>query len=785
MTRRQSSPAALACVLIAIAASIPFLAAPTRAAAAPTTSAVPVIIDTDMFTSADDVAAVSTAFALQAQNEADVLAITLNTRTINGQHPVSTETWDCAAALEYFYGSSAPIGTQTPLGNPTPNSPDFAGPCGQLAPASAVPPTAAEAGPGGSQNALTVDEAALNAAANDSVVIICTGYEGNLAALLQADPTLVQQKVAMLVVMGGDYKGTPPSGTAENNFYGDPADASYVAKNWPGPVVYEGETVGESVTSGQTISSAQPAYSPLRAAYEAFVGAGNYYYSYDPIAAYYGIESRYLNDPTAGGIFTPVAGQNSVNPTTGDNTFAVNATGPQDYLSFANSNTPATVGTSLENLLDYVPPPPSGVTAPTNTAPPTISGTPQVGQTLTASTGSWNGGPTHYTYRWLDCAGSSCQPIGGASSQTYQPAARTVGDRLEVEVWASVPGASSSPVISAATAPVSAQPQTPVNEVLPLIQGTSQQGQTLTVRRGTWTDDPTQFTYQWERCPATGAAVGCIPIPGATSVSYKPTADDVGHTLVVLETAGGSGLNPATARSEPTKVVAPPSTVQRSGSPGGRVAPYDTSAPTVSGRAIVGRLLSASTGTWTGTAPLGYAYQWQRLRHRRWSNLSGATRSTYRLRARNEGMRMRVVVTARNAAGEATIPSRSVGPILSVVSAKAERALTRALRVRGRHAQIVWLLRHLDDRFTFRAPAAGRLVVSWRYLPRHGRSMLVATARTTVLRAGRVLVTLRLTHHGARLLGRHHGSVTVIAAGTFRPRHHVAAHVTMPILLGG
>ncbi|MGH3743551.1 MAG: hypothetical protein ACRDTP_01665, partial [Mycobacteriales bacterium] len=231
--------------------------------------------------------------------------------------------------------------------------------------------------------------------------------------------------------------------------------------------------------------------------------------------------------------------------------------------------------------------------------------------------------------------------------------------------------------------------------------------------------------------------------------------------------------------------VMPPLAVQQGGSPGAQVAPYDTSAPAVFGRTIVGRLLSASTGAWTGTGPLAYTYQWQRLRHRRWSNLTGATSNSYRLKARNEGMKMRVVVTAQNAAGEATIPSRSVGPIQSVVSAKAEQALTRALRVHGRHAQIVWLLGHLDRSFAFRAPAAGRLVVSWRYPPRHGRSMLVARARTVVRRAGWTWVTLRLTNRGARLLGRHHRRLTIIADGTFRPRHHLAAHVTLPVVLRG
>ena len=80
----------------------------------------------------------------------------------------------------------------------------------------------------------------------------------------------------------------------------------------------------------------------------------------------------------------------------------------------------------------------SSAAAPVNTAPPTISGTPAVGATLTATNGTWNGTPTGYTYAWgrCDANGNSCATISGAAAQTYLLSQADAGTTLRVTVTA-------------------------------------------------------------------------------------------------------------------------------------------------------------------------------------------------------------------------------------------------------------------------------------------------------------------------------------------------------------
>ena len=78
-------------------------------------------------------------------------------------------------------------------------------------------------------------------------------------------------------------------------------------------------------------------------------------------------------------------------------------------------------------------------TAPKNTSPPTISGTPQEGSTLTVSPGSWTGSPApSLSYQWERCVGTGggCTAISGATGTTYVATSADVAHTLLVQVTA-------------------------------------------------------------------------------------------------------------------------------------------------------------------------------------------------------------------------------------------------------------------------------------------------------------------------------------------------------------
>ncbi len=159
--------------------------------------------------------------------------------------------------------------------------------------------------------------------------------------------------------------------------------------------------------------------------------------------------------------------------------------------------------------------------APVNTVLPMVSGTLKVGQMLSVTTGTWTGNPAPtFTYQWF-VDGS---PVMGEDSSSYTIQPGDLGLDVSVEVTATNVAGSASEEVSAGFVV-----QEPNNVVLPLITGTVQVGQTLTVSDGTWTGFPAPtFTYSWLYSPTS-----------PPSASWSHTGVMTSSYLIPPEQAGG------------------------------------------------------------------------------------------------------------------------------------------------------------------------------------------------------------------------------------------------------
>jgi trimeric autotransporter adhesin len=265
------------------------------------------------------------------------------------------------------------------------------------------------------------------------------------------------------------------------------------------------------------------------------------------------------------------------------------------------------------------------VEVPGNTVLPSISGTPSAGHTLSCSIGTWSGGtPQSYAYQWL----RDNVVIGAQNNSTYIVQAGDAGHAIRCRVTATNLGGSASATSAAVV--IKAAPQ---NTTAPSIAGTPVAGHTLTCHKGSWTGGYyLTYAYKWLR--------NNVAITGATSSTYVVKSGDIGKHLRCRVTA--SNVAGSTMATSAAVLIKTP--------------PKNTVAPKITGIPKVGKTLSCSLGTWTGSTPITYSRQWLRGG----SPIAGATSASYVVKAADKGKLLSCRVTAKNAAGQATKTSAAV-----------------------------------------------------------------------------------------------------------------------------
>ena len=272
-------------------------------------------------------------------------------------------------------------------------------------------------------------------------------------------------------------------------------------------------------------------------------------------------------------------------------------------------------------------PPPANTPA---TGAPTISGTAQVGETLTAETSAIvdadGMSSAVFIYQWL----ANGADVAAATSDTYTPVADDVGKAIKVKVSFRDDKNNPETLTSAATAAVEPRPNSPATGA-PTISGTVRVGETLTA--GTSGIDDADgmsgavFTYQWLADDA--------DIAGATSDTYTLVDADLDKAVKVRVIFTDNADNEETLTSEATAAVEP-----RPNSPA-------TGAPSISGTVRVGETLTVDTSgidDADGMSGAVFSYQWLA----NGADVAGATSDTYTPVETDVGKAIKVKVSFRD-----------------------------------------------------------------------------------------------------------------------------------------
>ena len=347
----------------------------------------------------------------------------------------------------------------------------------------------------------------------------------------------------------------------------------------------------------------------------------------------------------------------------------------------------------------------------TSTSPPTVTGTPKVGEMVRATVGGWRGGPRSYTFQWS----ADGVAIPGATFTGYVPTADQVGSRLSVQVSAHRTGYESGTAASAQSAAI-AKGTLEITRTTQ-VTGTAQVGEVLSATPATFSPEPASRTLQWR---ADGAV---IPGSGGRSLTVDESLLDT--TITVLTIARAEGYAKATAHSAPLGPVT--------------AAGIEVTEPfTVAGRPLKDETLTIQPGTYS---PPDSAYYYTWLRDS--APIPGATAATYTLTAGDVGREVSAQVRLARAQHTERVETVPVGVVRTPGSVRVRsfgrvrKALVR-VQVRGAGA----------------TPPSGEVVV------RIGKQKL-----TGVLQDGRVPVRVSGLAPGKRkVVVRFTGSEVVTAA---------------------
>ncbi|MFZ9927374.1 MAG: hypothetical protein ACO3FB_06245 [Candidatus Nanopelagicaceae bacterium] len=304
------------------------------------------------------------------------------------------------------------------------------------------------------------------------------------------------------------------------------------------------------------------------------------------------------------------------------------------------------------------------LTQPAVLVAPAITGSVLVGTTLSLSSGTWSRATSPvYSYQWQKCTTTdvaTCVNIPNATSTGFVVTSAEVGFFLRggVSIAANAFNLAAS-TFSGLTSQISSEP---ITLTAPTISGLVAVDEVLTADRGLVAAFPVPtYAQQWQACTTTDITT-CVPIDGATALTYTVKEGDVGKYFRIMVTASNN-LGVKGSPSALTAVAIKTSL------------PANTVAPVIFGAPIDRQTLTLASGTWSGVPTPTTAAQWQVCTDAAGTNctdISGATTATLKIAFADLGKYFRAKVTATNRIGAVSANSNVLGPVTPAT--KLERA---------------------------------------------------------------------------------------------------------------
>lgn len=186
----------------------------------------------------------------------------------------------------------------------------------------------------------------------------------------------------------------------------------------------------------------------------------------------------------------------------------------------------------------------TGSTAPRARTQPTIGGGTQVGETLSATAGTWTGSPTSFSYQWRRCAvdGTACAVIAGAGGTAYTITPDDIGATLSFAVTAlGKGGAGSASAVSTAVVTAAPVPAPAVGTTLAQLGRAGAVTTPGNVAVATWQPGalPDQAAVSLTEITSRLALPGTVTLLGVGAATPLPWPIDVQYPSVPTDSVPG------------------------------------------------------------------------------------------------------------------------------------------------------------------------------------------------------------------------------------------------------